>query len=401
MSKIDHLLQQHPEWPAVESIYHTLRQKGYKAFLAGGCVRDALLGRLANDLDIATDATPDQIEALFPKTINVGKSFGVMRVLEKGEDIEVATFRTDGDYKDGRRPEEVTFSSPEEDALRRDFTMNALFYDLEKKEVLDFVGGQEDISKQIIRTVGEADKRFNEDHLRLLRAVRFTSQLNFKIDSNTFAAIQNMNSQVKTVSGERLRDEWVKLLKGVYVETGLEVAVQSGMMKVLFPFRKEDAAWNTKEAELANEAWMLLALFLRSAPKADLESALNTFKLSTKERRSIDEAWSTWQSPTTFTAQRWGEQLQFLAKPGILFALRILELEPNELKLGGLLLAWESMRETLPMAFLNGEDIKGQLKGPEIGRCLQEAYNLQLEDQLSDREAALKWLSEYLMEKSH
>ena len=392
MSKIDHLLQQHPEWPAVESIYHTLRQKGYKAFLAGGCVRDALLGRLANDLDIATDATPDQIEALFPKTVNVGKSFGVMRVLEKGEDIEVATFRTDGDYKDGRHPDGVTFSSPEEDALRRDFTINALFYDLEKKEILDFVGGQEDLSKEIIRTVGAAEKRFNEDHLRLLRAVRFTSQLNFKIDANTLTAIQNMNGQVKTVSGERLRDEWVKLLKGVHVETGLEVAVQSGMMKVLFPFRKDDPAWNKKEA--------LLALFLRKALKADLEIALNTLKLSTKERRAIDEAWSTWQSPTTFTAQRWGDQLQCLAKSGILFALRVLELEPNELKLGGLLLAWESMQETLPTAFLGGEDIKGQLKGPEIGRCLQEAYNLQLEDQLADREAAVQWLSEYLKGKS-
>ncbi|MNL19330.1 CCA-adding enzyme [compost metagenome] len=238
--------------------------------------------------------------------------------------------------------------------------------------------------------------RFNEDHLRLLRAVRFTSQLNFVIEPGTFSVIQKMNGKVQFVSGERIRDEWVKLLKGSHVETGLKVAVATGMMKVLFPFRAEDSFWNTKEAETAPEGWQLLALFFRKAEKIDLESSLDLLRLSNKERKGIEEAWSIWQSPQDLVSLRWGQQLQSLAKPGVLFALRILELEPNELKLANLLLTWQSMQEKLPAAFLSGEDVKHLLKGPDIGTCLHEAYNLQLEDELNSREAALKWISEFL-----
>jgi tRNA nucleotidyltransferase (CCA-adding enzyme) len=392
MSKVENLLQQHPEWPAVESIYHKLRENGYKAFLAGGCVRDALLGVFANDLDIATDATPDQIEALFPKTVNVGKSFGVMRVLEKDEDIEVATFRTDGSYADGRRPDSVMFSSPEEDAKRRDFTINSLFFDLENKTVLDFVDGQPDLENKIIRTVGDPEQRFTEDHLRLLRAVRFVAQLDFIIEEETFKCITKMSSLVKSVSGERLRDEWIKLLKSKHAAKGIKAAADTGLMRHLFPFHSNDLHWEEKEH---SQDWHLLALFLRTANQSALQSSLDMLKLSTKERRHIEDAWATWHDPQGVLGLRWGEQLQRLARPGVLYAFRIFETEKNELKLANILLAWQALDEKLPPPLLTGEDVHG-LKGPDIGRCLQEAYNLQLEEQIPDREKALEWLAKYL-----
>jgi tRNA nucleotidyltransferase (CCA-adding enzyme) len=369
-----------------------LRENGYKAFLAGGCVRDALLGVFANDLDIATDATPDQIEALFPKTVNVGKSFGVMRVLEKDEDIEVATFRTDGSYADGRRPDSVMFSSPEEDAKRRDFTINSLFFDLENKTVLDFVDGQPDLENKIIRTVGDPEQRFTEDHLRLLRAVRFVAQLDFIIEEETFKCITKMSSLVKSVSGERLRDEWIKLLKSKHAAKGIKAAADTGLMRHLFPFHSNDLHWEEKEH---SQDWHLLALFLRTANQSALQSSLDMLKLSTKERRHIEDAWATWHDPQGVLGLRWGEQLQRLARPGVLYAFRIFETEKNELKLANILLAWQALDEKLPPPLLTGEDVHG-LKGPDIGRCLQEAYNLQLEEQIPDREKALEWLAKYL-----
>ncbi|MNK01178.1 CCA-adding enzyme [compost metagenome] len=396
MSQIEELLQQHSQWSAVNTIYHKLKAHGYKAFLAGGCVRDALLGVPAYDLDIATDATPDQIEKLFTKTVNVGKSFGVMRVLEAGQDIEVATFRTDGEYHDGRHPEGVHFSSPEEDAQRRDFTINALFFDLAAKQVLDFVDGQKDLGKKLIRTVGQAEKRFQEDHLRLLRAVRFSAQLNFEIETGTFECIKKMNSLVKSVSGERLRDEWGKLLKSASVEKGLKAAVDTGLMTVLFPFRAQDYSWDKK---LFSEPWQLLALFLRRAPQGELAKSLDMLKLSTKERRSIEEAWGTWQKPESLLSLRLGEQLQRLARPGVYYAFCILESESSTPEYRRLRESWQDFGETLPSPYLSGEDVKGQLQGPQIGYCLQEAFSLQLEKTIQSREAALEWLSAHVKGK--
>ncbi len=394
MDQVRTILQSHPHWPAVEAIYHKLASKGYKAFLAGGCVRDALLGFKANDLDIATDATPDQIEGLFEKTINVGKSFGVMRVVLAGADIEVATFRNDGSYKDGRRPDHVEFSTPEDDAERRDFTVNALFYDLEKHQILDFVHGQEDLKKQILRTVGDAKKRFQEDHLRLLRGARFAAQLDFAVEAETLAAMTEMAAFVKTVSGERLRDEMGKLLKSKNVPLGLRVMQDTGLQYELFPWKTPDVNWT---AYPGCEIWQNLSLFLRSAGKTDLEKSLELLRLSTKERRGIEEAWEIWQKPEDFFIQRLGWQLQQLQKPGKAWALEVLMKEGHhEEAILNLFNECRSFGEELPKPFLTGEDLKGKLQGPAIGQCLQEAYCLQLEKKLKDRKQALSWLGSYL-----
>ncbi|MDG0818229.1 CCA tRNA nucleotidyltransferase [Bdellovibrio svalbardensis] len=388
------LIHAHPHWGAVQAIYHRLVANGYCAFLAGGCVRDALLGLVAHDLDIATDATPDQIESLFEKTVNVGKSFGVMRVIVDGADIEVATFRTDGDYKDGRRPDSVVFSSPEEDAKRRDFTINALFFDLQSEQVLDFVDGQIDLEQKIIKTVGQARFRFQEDQLRLLRAARFAAQLSFAVEEQTLLAMTEMASAVKNVSGERIRDEMGKLLKSKNVSLGLEVMNQSGLMKVLFPWRQGKTDWSAMGAQ---ELWQNLSLFFREASPPDLAKGLGLLRLSAKDRKAIEESWELWQQPEAFFTKRTGSKLQLLLKSGVDWALQVLLQEkkfvPEIEAVRKQKAAWG---DSLPKAFLSGDDVKGLLQGEAIGRCLQEVYWLQLERQLGSREEALLWLKKHL-----
>jgi putative nucleotidyltransferase with HDIG domain len=188
-----------------------LQHAGFAAFWVGGCVRDFLLGCEPQDFDIATDAKPEQVEKLFKKTIPVGKKFGVIIVVECGQQFQVATFRAEADYQDGRRPEKVIFANAEADALRRDFTVNGLFCDPLTEKIHDWVGGEKDLRAKIIRTIGAPEERFGEDHLRLLRAVRFAAQLGFEIEPKTFAAIQKLAPKIKLISAERIRDELIKL----------------------------------------------------------------------------------------------------------------------------------------------------------------------------------------------
>ena len=216
-------------------IVRSLRRAGFEAFWAGGCVRDALLGREPHDYDVATSATPDEIEALFPHTIPVGKQFGVIIVLADGEQFQVATFRAEADYTDGRRPGTVRFSHAREDAVRRDFTVNALFYDPITEQVHDWVEGEKDLRARLIRTVGSPDERFGEDHLRLLRAIRFAAQLSFDIEAQTLAAVQKHAEKIKFVSAERVRDELNKLFAPPHAARGLTLLHESGLMPHVLP----------------------------------------------------------------------------------------------------------------------------------------------------------------------
>jgi len=189
-----------------------LQQAGYKAYLAGGCVRDALLGLQPKDFDIATDAHPESVCALFPGAVETGKSFGVVRVKRGGLEFEIATFRRDHDYHDGRHPTRVTFTTAEEDASRRDFTINALFQDPIADCIHDFVDGRADLEGQRIRCVGQPDERFREDYLRMLRAVRFSSVLGFAIEPTTFAALQAASHLITEISPERIQTELTRML---------------------------------------------------------------------------------------------------------------------------------------------------------------------------------------------
>ncbi|NOU36230.1 MAG: HD domain-containing protein [Kiritimatiellaceae bacterium] len=217
-------------------ILKQIRKAGFSAFFAGGSVRDKLLGRIAKDYDIATSATPDQIEALFPKTVAVGKAFGVIVVVQDGTETEVATFRADGGYQDGRRPDSIHFCGAEEDAKRRDFTVNGMFYDPLEDKVIDYVGGQVDLEKKIIRAIGDPEKRFSEDHLRMLRAVRFAHTLGFEIERATRAAIKKFAPDIAKISAERIENEFSRTLtESIKPGDALKDLVDLGLMAHIIP----------------------------------------------------------------------------------------------------------------------------------------------------------------------
>ncbi len=220
---------------AALAICAELRTHGYQALLAGGCVRDMLLEQTPLDYDIATDATAAQVQAIFPKTAPVGAEFGVVLVIRPEGPFEVATFRQDGPYVDGRRPESVRFCDAAEDARRRDFTINALFYDPAQEKVLDYVGGQADLEAGILRTVGDPQMRFAEDHLRLIRAVRFAARLDYQIESTTWEALQQNAPAILRCSAERLRDELCKILTQGNADRALDLLDASGLLEQLLP----------------------------------------------------------------------------------------------------------------------------------------------------------------------
>lgn len=212
-----------------------LRDAGHEAYFAGGCVRDMLLGREPKDIDIATSARPEAIQALFPRTLAVGAAFGVIVVLEDGGEFQVATFRTDGAYHDGRHPDSVSFGTAEGDALRRDFTVNGLFYDPDSKRVIDFVGGEADLRAKTLRCIGNPEERFAEDKLRLLRCVRFAASLGFDIEPNTWDALCKKADEIMVVSAERIRDELVKIFTHPSRVAGWDLLDRCGLMGILLP----------------------------------------------------------------------------------------------------------------------------------------------------------------------
>ncbi len=232
------------------SIVQTLRLRGFQAYLVGGCVRDLLLRREPKDYDVATDATPDEVMHIFPETYAVGAQFGVVLVptpdgekedsgtgdSSKSRTVEVATFRSDLGYSDGRRPDEVRFSrDPREDVARRDFTINGMLLDPLSGEVLDFVGGREDLKAGIIRTIGDPRRRFDEDKLRLLRAVRFAARFDYSIDPATFAGMRELAPQIQIVSRERVRDELTRMLTQEHSRRAFLLLDESGLLREILP----------------------------------------------------------------------------------------------------------------------------------------------------------------------
>lgn len=219
------------------SVVRTLRERGFQAYLVGGCVRDLLLGHEPKDFDIATDAIPGQVMEIFPDTYAVGAQFGVVLVpAPEGGEVEVATFRADIGYSDGRRPDEVRFSrDPREDVARRDFTINGMMLDPGSGEVLDFVGGQADLNAKVVRAIGDPEHRFTEDKLRMLRAVRFAARFEYAIEPATFAAIQKLAHEIEVVSRERVRDELTRMLTEGHARRAFLLLDESGLLKHVLP----------------------------------------------------------------------------------------------------------------------------------------------------------------------
>jgi tRNA nucleotidyltransferase (CCA-adding enzyme) len=399
-------ISDHPHWPAVQRIYHTLIGNGYKAYLAGGCVRDFLLGRVANDLDIATDATPDTIETLFPKTVAVGKAFGVILVVDEGITFEVATFRSDGIYRNGRHPESVVFTTPEEDAQRRDFTVNALFYDLHEGRVLDFVGGVKDLEEKILRAVGNPEARFREDHLRLLRAVRFSAQLDFALEPATLQAVKVLSSLVKTVSPERIHEETYKLLKSQNPLRGLQLLESTGLGKALFPgwsavYTKgekhfellfSNTARSQRRPPLEEEASLWMCFLAPWALQKDIgwTRILDQYRFSRGLNKSLRKALERLENTAHFFMTSRGEQLALLQDPSVQLFLFVCEtLGFETYHLGQLKKQWQAWGEVMPAPWVRAEDLKGVAEGREIGNALHRCYVLQLEGQASDKQALL------------
>ncbi len=220
----------------VQKIISTLQSRSYRVFLVGGCVRDLLLGAQPKDFDLATDATPGQILACFPNANRVGAHFGVILVNEDLQQVEIATFRSDHSYEDGRRPEAVSFETdPRQDVLRRDFTINALLMDPGTCEVIDYVGGRADLESGIVRAIGDPERRFTEDHLRMLRAIRFAARLNFVIEPKTMAAMQRLHASILRIAPERIRDELGRILTDGNARRGFELLDESGLLADLLP----------------------------------------------------------------------------------------------------------------------------------------------------------------------
>ncbi len=227
-------------------IVKTLSSHGHVAYYAGGCVRDMLLGLEPHDIDIVTDATPNKVESIFSKTIPVGKQFGIIVVLIDGQEYEVATFRNDGNYIDGRRPKSISFSSPKEDAQRRDLTINGLFYDPLNDKIMDFVGGKQDIENKVIRFIGNAQDRIDEDRLRILRAVRFAAKLDFSMDEDTKNIIRKNAHRIHDVSIERIKDELDKMLISDKPSIAFEMLRSLGLLDQILP--EVSTLWNCEQS---------------------------------------------------------------------------------------------------------------------------------------------------------
>jgi poly(A) polymerase len=220
---------------AARRIVKKLRQDGHEALFAGGCVRDYFLNRKPKDIDIATSARPKEVLRLFPHSTAIGIQFGVVQVRMYGRPYEVATFRSDAVYHDGRHPSSVTFSGPRQDARRRDFTINGLFYDPEADRLIDYVGGRTDLKRKKIRAIGNPRERFAEDKLRMLRAIRFACDLSFTITAETWEAIRKLAPGILQVSGERIRDELIGIVTGPAPGSGLEMLHESGLLEHILP----------------------------------------------------------------------------------------------------------------------------------------------------------------------
>jgi tRNA nucleotidyltransferase/poly(A) polymerase len=387
----------HPQWKAVYHIHQNLKLKGFRSLIAGGAVRDLLLGRTPNDIDLATNATPEQVDEIFNKTVMVGKAFGVSRVIVDEHDIEVATFRKDGPYKNGRSPESVEYSSEEEDAKRRDFTINAMFYDLEKSEVLDYVGGQQDIMRKVLTTVGDPMLRFEEDKLRILRALRFHGQLSFTIDPKTAQAIRRFSKKMDQVSMERIRDEWIKLLVSENAVSALQQVYDLGLWEALFsPWSFQMDSYKQHFNGLPQDldsAWILWFLIHHPESPEDLARLGLHWKLTKVQIQKM--VYCLRSLPQLRNIQKIDavDLAIFMGKPNGRLAVDIYkELYKTRLKKNFLDKLQEAetffSKDKLPSLLVSGDDLiqYGLAPGPEIATQLKELYRIQLLENIHFKE---------------
>lgn len=419
---------------AVE-VVRRLKEANFAALWAGGCVRDHLLGKTPKDYDVATDATPKQVRKVFAKrkTVDVGASFGVIVVVgpRGAGEVEVATFRSDGSYSDGRRPDSVTFSSPEEDAQRRDFTINGMFFDPLEHKVLDFVGGERDLSQGYVRAIGDPHARMREDKLRMLRAVRFSAHLEFGLARTTKAAVIEMASQIHVVSAERIAAELRRMLTDRHRHVAVALANELGLLREILPEvamqgsgeDSPDAEGQKPQQVLAtseNLSPQLSALRLLQEPSFELAFAMllrdvsNVEAICRRLKLSNDElertAWLVRQQDALREPDKLSlaQLKRLLAHPfrDDLLALTRATLLAQQAELKPVLFC-ERILETTPAKVLNppplvtGDDliVLGLKPGPRFKQLLEEVRDAQLNLELVDRDAALEWVRQRVGEK--
>jgi tRNA nucleotidyltransferase/poly(A) polymerase len=383
-----------------------LRAAGHEAWFVGGCVREMLLEHLPKDYDVTTDADPDRVEEIFDHVVEVGRRFGVMTVVREGVHVEVATFRTEASYSDGRRPDSVAFATAEEDVSRRDFTINALLYDPITEEIVDHVGGRADLEAGVVRTVGDPEQRFREDHLRLLRAVRFAARFGFRLEPGTETAIRLLAPKVAVVSPERIHEELDRMLLDPNRAQAVELLQELGLLAVVLPAVTEAAGCGGVASRLAalparvssTVAW---ASLLAEVGATELDELLLRLRFATRDRKAVEKLVTRRDEPRRLAENSLAARRRFLADPLreelLLLAeavaraeggdLDFLDLAERELGLLG---------DELPEPLVTGADLRATSlpAGPAYARILDQLLDEQMEGALNDREAALVRLAE-------
>lgn len=427
---------------SAERIVRRLHDAGYEALFAGGCVRDRLSGATPKDFDIATSATPAQILALFERGESIGAHFGVILVREKNEHFEIATFRSDGEYSDGRHPDSVVFTTAEEDARRRDFTVNGMFFDPVRGALIDYVNGQEDLEAKLIRAIGDPLERFREDHLRLLRAIRFATVLDFKIEKETWQAVKTQAPAITSLPPERIREELDKIWKHPNRLKGFDLLVESGLMRILLPEImnlqgcEQPPQWHPEGDVFVHTRLMLsllpdeaslplvLSTLFHDIGKPDTfcydkeadrirfnghdklgaemtGRILRRLKYSNQIIDSTVDAVSVHMRFKDVTKMRKAKLKRFMARKHFEDELELHRVDclGSSGNLDNYRFLIEKAEEfssepLVPPPFLSGKDLieRGLRPGPEFKTLLREAQDLQLEGTLPSRKASLDWL---------
>ncbi|MDO8507187.1 MAG: CCA tRNA nucleotidyltransferase [bacterium] len=426
-------------------IVKELKDKGFESYFAGGTVRDLLLGKAPKDYDIVTSAKPEEIEDILEHTIPIGKKFGVILAVRNGHNFEVATFRSDAAYSDGRRPDAVYFTDPKEDALRRDFTINGMFYDPMTKKVLDFVDGQEDLKNKTLRFIGDSHERIVEDNLRLLRAIRFKNSLDLEYAPGTLDAIKNNKELIQNVSAERIQDELTKILLGKNPGQALREMSGAGILQIILP--EAEALKGVKQPELYHKEGDVFEHILMSLdalpekPSTELAWAVllhdigkpQTYSVSDRIRYNghaekgselVGEIGKRLKFSNEMASNlKWlvahhmmlgdllkmkkARQAHWIHQPLFNELLELLRADalgtkPKDLSLYNELKKLSEEKELLlpsPEILLTGKEIMeefGIKEGPEIGEILDKVHHAQMEEHIRTKEEALKFVQEIL-----
>jgi poly(A) polymerase len=428
--------------PTSIKIIEKLRAHGFEAYWAGGCVRDILMGHEPKDYDIVTSAKPEEIEKLLEFTKPVGKEFGVILVIENGKSFEVATFRSDSGYSDGRRPDAVMFTDAKNDALRRDFTINGMFYDPIKDEIFDYVGGQKDLEARLIRFIGDPHVRINEDHLRILRAVRFKNQFEFQFHPDTYDALKQHGHLAAKVSAERIRDELNKMIEGPHPAAAFEDLSELGILKWIIPemeemhgvpqpykYHKEGDVWkhSLKTLEVCHEhasrdvKWACLLHDIGKPATFSVEERIRFNSHTEAGEKIIDKIFKRLKFPRKDTenvkwlverhmmmmpliempdakARKWFLREQFLNLMH-LFEADVKGTDPSDMSLYNKI--YERFRKLMdempekPKPLLTGEEIMKKLNlepGPIVGWIMNRLEEEQLAGEIKTRKEAINWL---------